>query len=200
MIARVTGKCRYVAKIYESIAAEANMEAKVKRHAALWTATFLSRFFVPHSDSKHLTVPILGKALGRFNMRANANQAVSNELYMACKSVGYAYEFRYVPVLRDVFLERFKFEWAATQDKKRSAMLEAQVSWNAKQVGVTLKNITQKIRVDEVLSEYDFNAFCFERYELSCTDVVDLFRQVVISNEMIDIEGIVGLKLAQDFL
>jgi len=200
MLARVTGRCSFVEKTYTSIAGEAQMEAKVIRHNNLWTATFLSRFFIPHAGSKHLTVPILGKALGRFNMRANKNQAVSDDLYMACKSVGYAYEFRYLPVLRDIFLERFKHHFPLAVAKDLKGNYDVEVSWNAKAAGVTLRNITQKIKVSEVLCEYDFNAFCLERYSLLAIDVIDLFKQVVLSTELIDIEGVVVSKLAKDFL
>jgi len=200
MLARLTGKCRYVQKTYTSIASEAQMEAKVVRHDNLWTATFLSRFFIPHANSKHLTVPILGKALGRFNMRANKNQAVSDDLYMACKSVGYAYEFRYLPCVRDVFLERFKHHFPLAVAKSLKGDYDVEVSWNAKAAGVTLRNITKKIKVSEVLSEYDFNAFCIERYSLTATDVLDLFKDVVLSTQLVDFDGIVVSKLAKDFL
>lgn len=201
MLARLTGKCRYVQKMYTSIASEAQMEAKVIRHDRLWTATFLSRFFVPHANSKHLTVPILGKALGRFNMRANRNQAVSDNLYMACKAVGYAYEFRYLPIIRDVFLERFKYHFPLVQaEKPIKGDYDVEVSWNAKAAGVTLKNITQKIKVSEYICEYDFNAFCIERYSITCTEVVDIFKDVVMSTDLIDLEGASVWKLAKDFI
>jgi hypothetical protein len=200
MLARLTGVCRYAEKTYTSIASEAQMEAKVIRHNNLWTATFLSRFFVPHQNSMHLTVPILGKALGRFNMRANRNQSVSDDLYMACKSVGYAYEFRYLPLIRDVFLERFKHHFPLATAKSLKGDYDVEVSWNAKAAGVTLRNITKKIKVSEVLCEYDFNAFCVERYSLTATDVVDLFKDVVLSTDLVDFDGIVVSKLAKDFI
>jgi len=202
MLARVTGKCRYVEKIYTSVASEALMEAKVIRHARLWTATFLSKFFVP-AQSKHLTVPILGKALGRFNMRANKNQAVSDHEYMAGKSVGYAYEFRYFPTIRNIFLERFKYEFAFVADEKRKLLdVDAGLTWNAKAAGVTLHNITKKIVVplENCLSDMDFTAFCIERYSLMGSDVTDLFEEVVLGTSNVDLEGTLVLKLARDFL
>jgi hypothetical protein len=133
-------------------------------------------------------------------MRANRNQAVSDNLYMACKSVGYAYEFRYLPTIRDIFLERFKHNFPLAVAKNLKGDYDVEVSWNAKAAGVTLRNITSKIKVSEVLSDYDFNAFCIERYSLTAEDVYDLFRQVVISDQLIDLEGIVVQKLAMDFL
>lgn len=200
MLARITGRVAYACKVYTSVAASALMEAKVIRHNGLWTATFLSRFFIPHNNSKHLTVPILGKAIGRFNMRANKNTAVSNDLYMSCKAIGYAYEFRYLPCVRDIFLERFKHHFPLVLAAGFKGNHDVEVSWNAKAAGVTLRNITKKIVVPEVISEYDFNAFCIERYSLTCTDVLDLFKQVVLSTQQIDMEGIVVQMLAKDFL
>jgi len=133
-------------------------------------------------------------------MRANRNQAVSNSLYMACKSVGYAYEFRYLPCIRDIFLERFKHEFPLAVAKNLKGDYDVEVSWNAKQAGVTLRNITKKIKVLDVVCEYDFNAFCIERYSLTGNDVIDLFEQVVMSTSIVDIEGVVVQKLARDFL
>jgi len=202
MLCRVTGKCRYVEKIYTSVASEALMEAKVKRHSQLWTATFLSKFFVP-STSKHLTVPILGKALGRFNMRANKNQAVSDHEYMAGKSVGYAYEFRHYPTIRNIFLERFKYEFAfVVEERQKLVDIEAGLTWNARAAGVTLQNITKKMVVplEDCLSDCDFTGFCIERYNLMGLEVIELFEEVVLNTSLIDLEGTMVLKLARDFL
>ncbi|QKI79986.1 RNA-dependent RNA polymerase [Erysiphe necator associated virus 4] len=202
MLCRVTGKCRYVEKIYTSVASEALMEAKVKRHSQLWTATFLSKFFVP-AQGQHLTVPILGKALGRFNMRANRNQAVSDHEYMAGKSLGYAYEFRHCPMIRNIFLERFKYEFAfVAEERYKLVDIEAGLTWNAKAAGVTLANVTTKllVPVEYQLTEYDFTAFCIERYNLMGMEVLELFTEVVCNTSKIDLEGTSVMKLAKDFL
>jgi hypothetical protein len=199
MLAVLRGVCRYAVRTYVSIAAEARMEAKVVRHDLLWKATFLSKFFVP-IEGQHLTVPILGKALGRFNMRANRNQAVSDHAYMAGKSVGYAYEFRFVPTIRDMFLERFKYEFAFLPLVGGKRQMEVDISWNARTAGVTLKNITKKLVEQLVISDFYFHYFCWERYQLSGNDVLDLFRDVVLGTEKIDYYGVVVSKLAQDFL
>jgi hypothetical protein len=202
MLARVNAKVSYVQKIYTSIAAEAQMEATVVRHNRMFTASFLSRLFIPHLGRQHLTVPILGKAIGRFNMRANENQAVSDHAYMAGKSVGYAYEFRYYPTIRNIFLQRFKHEWAFVISEKKGGVnredIELGVSWNAKAAGVTLKNIKDKLVVNSFLSDEEFNAFCYERYRLLGIDVVDAFSDVVLNSAKIDLEGIVVQKLMAD--
>jgi len=199
MLAVLRGTCKYAVKVYESLASDSQMEARVKRHACLYTATFLSKFFVPTSYGRHLTVPILGKSLGRFNMRANRNQAISDHAYMAGKSVGYAYEFRFIPVLRDIFLQRFKLEFAylVTKDCGR---LEVDISWNARTAGVTLKNITKKIVEQQFISDGDFVAFCWARYHLLASDVIALFEDIVLNTEKIDFMGTVVSVLARDFL
>jgi len=200
MLAVVRGSCKYVVKTYTSVAQEACMEAKVIRHDLLWKATFLSKFFVPAEHSRHLTVPILGKALGRFNMRANRNQAVSDAAYMAGKAIGYAYEFRFVPTVRDLFLERFKTEFSSLPLVGGKRQMEVDISWNARTAGVTLSNITSKLVEEQIIDDYRFHCFCWERYQLSGNSVVDLFRDVVTSSEKIDFYGFVVSRLAQDFL
>jgi len=195
MIARVTGKVEYAQKIYTSIAADAQMVAEVERHTRLDQATFLSRQFVEHfSDCWHLTIPILGKAIARFNMRANQNQAVSDHAYMAGKSVGYAYEFRYFPPIQAMFLKRFMHEWAFVR-KEEHDRIDAAVSWNAKQAGVSLSNIKGKLRVEETLTMDDFTKFTLRTYGLLGIEVLQLFQNVVLSSEHLDFEGITVKKL-----
>jgi hypothetical protein len=201
MLAWMAGLGRHACKVYISVASEAQMVATVFRHDCLFKCGFLSKFFVPRRDGCHLTVPILGKALGRFNMRANNNEAVSDAGYMAGKSVSYAYEFRFIPSLRDLFLRRFVQEFKLMSVKERdAARSEIEIGWNARAAGVTLKNIRQKILERELVSECDFSIFCFERYGCPGSDVIDLFEQVVVSREMIDVEGTVVSILAKDFL
>jgi len=199
MLAVLLGVSKYAVRVYESIASEAQMEAKVKRHKQLYTATFLSKFFVPTSYGRHLTVPILGKALGRFNMRANRNESVSDHAYMAGKSVGYAYEFRFIPCLRNIFLERFRYEFGFLVSKE-FGRIDVDISWNARTAGVTLKNITKKIVVQQFISDGDFVGFCWARYHLLASDVIRLFEEVVLSSEKIDFTGTVVAVLARDFL
>jgi hypothetical protein len=201
MLARVSGIGRNAVKIYVSIAAEALMEAKVFRHSCLYQATFLSKLFVPTQYGHHLTVPLLGKALGRFNVRANKNQALSDNAYMAGKSVGYAYEFRFYPPIRDMFLQRFVKEFSLVKDQEKELAKEGvDISWNARTAGVTLKNIRKKILESVSISEQDFFSFCYERYHLSSRDVSDLFKDIVLNDDVVDIEGTVVSILSRDFL
>jgi len=204
MLACLSGESHYLAKVYTSVAAEAMMEAKVLRHDCLYKATFLSKLFLPSSSRGcHFTLPLLGKSLGRFNARANKNSAVTNEGYMLGKSIGYAYEFRYYPALRDLFIERGKKE--AKFILAGTRLSSDEITWNSRSAGVTLTNITSKINSHAVggcvLSDDDFTAFCWERYGLMGSEVFSLFEQVVLQrNVPEDIDGIVVEKLSQDFL
>jgi len=200
MLARMSGLKRYAVATYESIARDAQMKATVFRRTHLVDCTFLSRVFVPcRVEGSHLTVPLLGKALGRFNMRANRNSAVTNHAYMAGKSVGYAYEFRHYPPIRDLFMLRFAHEWAFVRtEKRRDFPLE--LSWNARSAGVTLANIKDKIIVSRVASEDDFFEFCYHRYRLTSREVEDLFSDVVLNTDAVDVDDHVVRVLSADFL
>jgi len=203
MLAKVAGMRRHAVTTYENIAAEARMVSKCKRQAHLVDCTFLSKLFLPRSNGGHLTVPLLGKALGRFNMRANRNSAVSDHAYMAGKAVGYAYEFRYVPHLRDVFMQRFLYEWDFCLEQKRrvdATGIDDGLSWNARQSGITLRNIRDKLVVSEVLLDSDWMAFCYARYHLTSTEVNELFERMVLDVHGLDDLSVVGSLLSVDFL
>jgi len=203
MLACMLGGDAYVAKVYTSVATEAMMEAKASRRSCLYQATFLSKLFIPSRLGYHMSLPLLGKALGRFNARANKNSAVTDEGYMLGKSIGYAYEFRYYPTLRKIFMDRAVKE--AQFVKNQSQIGSDSITWNARTAGVTLQNITSKINAHAAngafLSDDDFTGFCWERYGLLGNEVVDLFRQVVLDRDGThDVTGIVVEKLAQDFV
>jgi hypothetical protein len=196
MIAKFRGRVAYATKIYDSIAAEANMVAKTFRHDQLFKATFLSKLFVPSNLlGKHFVVPLIGKAIARFNMRANNNESVSDAQYMAYKSVGYAYEFRFLPSVRDMFLIRFKHEFSKVPRTAKIDSTLLDVSWNARAAGVTLHNIKHKLLVSETLSDFDLTCFCLERYGLLGLDVLQAFEDVILNDSKIDMESVVYDKL-----
>lgn len=202
MLACMRGESHYLAKVYTSVATEAMMEAKVFRHACLYQASFLSKSFLPSRFGCHMVLPLMGKALGRFNARANKNSQVTDEGYMLGKAIGYAYEFRYYPTLRDIFLKRTTMEAPFV---KSQSQVGSEITWNARTAGVTLRNIASKINDHAkhgiTLSDDDFTAFCWERYNCLGTEVVELFEQVVLNRMVqLDVAGIVCEKLAKDFL
>jgi hypothetical protein len=207
MLARVVGLCRKAVATYVSIAKEARMVAKVARSRALVNHTFLSKCFVP-IDGRHLTVPLIGKALGRFNMRANANHAVSDAAYFAGKSLGYAYEFRYFPVARDLFLQRFMKEMDVLSDEQRESFVvdgeTMPLGWNAREAGLTLANARAKLLAEQAggywITEHHANAFFYYRYGFTFHEIMDLFSTVVLEVEQPDVGGVIAEVLAHDFL
>jgi hypothetical protein len=200
MLARVVGLRRYAVRTYENVAKEALMDAKVKRHRALVDCSFLSKLFIP-TYGGHFTVPLLGKNLAKFNMRANLNQGLSDAAYFAGKSIGYAYEFRFVPDLRDLFLARFSHEWSLVTDEKHAFRdAQAEISWNAREAGITLRNIKDKLIVPDVVFPDDFHNFCFHRYGLCGFEVVALFSRVVLDLASPDVSGHDVAMLSADFL
>jgi len=201
MLARVTGLKQYAAKTYQSIAAEARMVATTARFRGLVDCSFLSKSFVP-CYGRHLTIPLLGKALGRFNTRANANQSISDAQYFAGKAVSYAYEFRYFPHLRDLFLLRFQLEWPIAKQEGRLNE-ELVLGRGALEAGVTLKSIRDKLFVElerPLIGHPEFNAFCVHRYGFTFWEVVDLFETALLHPEDPDLSGPVVEALAKDFV
>jgi hypothetical protein len=75
-------------------------------------STFLSRRLHVDRDVP-IMMPKLGKALARFNARSSPNMAITDEAYMAGKALCYAYEFRFIPRLRELFLMRYHAEGEA---------------------------------------------------------------------------------------
>jgi hypothetical protein len=134
-------------------------------------------------------------------MRANLNSALSDHAYFAGKSIGYAYEFRFVPDLRDLFLARFSWEWSHVKsDPKGFRQADAYVSWNAREAGITLKSIRSKLVEERLCSSCEFNAFCYHRYGLFGQDVVDLFAQAVLNpGVLVDLQGWPAMLLVHDF-
>jgi len=205
MLARILGLKRHAAKRYESIALEAKMSAKVARHQHLVNCSFLSKSFVPREAGNHSIVPLIGKALARFNSRANRNDAVTDDAYFAAKSLSYAYEFRYIPLLRDVFLDRFNHHAPIALAQRHSLRFAEDdptiLTWSAREAGVTLRGIAQKLKVgfDFEVDHHDFNCFCLFRYNATADEMVSIFETVVLDLENSDYDGPFLAALVRDF-
>jgi hypothetical protein len=108
MIARITNGIipRRARRDYEHFANLARMKAKVKVNTGLVDCEFLSRRYVPTAHG-YFVIPKLGKAFGRFNARGNPGD-ISDNQYVAGKSLSYAYEFRFYKPIMTLFLERFQ--------------------------------------------------------------------------------------------
>jgi hypothetical protein len=208
MLARILGLRRHAAKRYAGIALEARMVATVARYKSLVQCSFLSKSFVPRFATYPVVVPLLGKALGRFNTRANRNPAVTDAAYFAAKSLGYAYEFRFVPSLRDVFFDRFLFEApVALAEKHKLRLVEGSdvLTWSAREAGVTLTNVREKLIVEESWScgDSDFNEFCLFRYGCMAVEMISAFEDIILQpsvTDFADYDGALLTALVRDFL
>lgn len=119
ILAGLTKRVRRSAKHYRMIASECLMVAKVTTHPTLSYCHFLSKHFYPCSrgEEQHVMLPFLGKVLAKFNCRPNANQGVTDDEYMAGKSLSHCYEFRFCHAIRDKFKERANLHLARSAGK-----------------------------------------------------------------------------------
>jgi hypothetical protein len=155
--------------------ADFKMVLKAKAPRLDGAATFLSRRIFADVD-RPCMIPLLGKMLVRFNVRATINDDVSDSAYMAGKALSYAYECRHVPFISRIFLERFEME-----DDKSAVRLQ-DLTWFTKTSGHSLDNIVRAIRDETTLiDESDFGFWCCLQYDLDLEEVRELFEQTVLS-------------------
>jgi len=181
---------------YADVAEEAQMKAKAKVFLLLQQCSFLSKSFVP-SSAGHSMMPLLGKALARFNARANNNLAVSDAKYMAGKSLSYAYEFRFFDGLRDLFLERFLSTGVTSGNLDWDDL-----SWNARQAGVTITNLKAKLiePKEKIVDDFHLSDFLYCRYNLTLSECLPLIEEVILNQYGRDVSGPVAEALMVDFL
>lgn len=89
---------------YTSVSEDTGMKSKVTIVHEREQATFLRKRFVAGAK-RTFPVPSFGRVLSKLPVRANFNQAVSDDDYMAGKLLSAAYEHRHVASLRTLLLE-----------------------------------------------------------------------------------------------
>jgi len=168
------------------------MKLKAKAPLFWGDATFLSRRLV--CDREHpCMVPLIGKAVCRFNARALYTEDKTHSQYMSGKSLSYAYEFRHVPFLRDFFLQRHVME-----DSSRLSLDD--LTWHAKISGIDLSNIVKTIKSETVvLSDEEFRDWAMEVYDLGLVDLEEVFELVILSDEPTLVEHPSVSFLARDW-
>jgi len=139
--------------------------------------TFLSRFFVPVGQ-ENCMVPLIGKALCRFNARANRNSEVTDEQYMCGKALSYAYEFRHVAYMRDAFLTRAR----STGESFDNVSLH-DLTWFAKQGVQSVEDVCRRI-VEEplVLSDDEFLDVIMAKYDIGLYDMDELRDRLILDD------------------
>jgi hypothetical protein len=160
---------------WEEHCRKAGMKLKAHHRRFFCDLTFLSRFFVPFG-LQNCMVPLVGKALCRFNARANRNSEITDEVYMCGKALSYAYEFRHVAYMRDAFLERARrtgvsFENVSLHD----------LTWFAKQGVRTIDDVCRAILdEDVVLSDDQFLEVIMAKYDIGLYDMDELRDKLIL--------------------
>jgi hypothetical protein len=147
-------------------------------------STFLSRRIITSTRTPCM-VPKVGKALARFNVRACKNPAISDDAYMAGKSLAHAYEFRHCARFVDMFINRFEFHWKNMSQEERDNENIEYDSWFVKISGLTtvkeIKYAAQNCSV--VLTDAELFDWLAETYEDLPLDILTFAEQVITSTE-----------------
>jgi len=155
----------------------AGMTLKASERRYWCDLTFLSRFFVPKGVD-NVMVPLIGKALCRFNARANRNQDVSDAQYICGKALSYAYEFRHVSYMRDAFLAR-----ARSTGFDPSNVNLHDLTWFAKQHVRSVSDVLHAILDEDlVLSDDEFLEVIMAKYDIGLYDMDELRDRLVLSD------------------
>lgn len=169
------------------------MKLKAKAPTSWGEATFLSRRLVVDDVETPCMVPLLGKAIARFNARGTWRADKTHSQYMAGKALSYSYEFRHVPFLRDFFLERFSME-------DQSALSLDDLTWHAKTSSVDIGNIAQSIINEPVLvSEGQFRDWAMEVYDLGLVDLESICEAVICSDDPVILDHPAAYYLSKDW-
>lgn len=164
---------------WTDLCAQAGMKLKARERNFYCDLTFLSRFFVP-KGTENCMVPLIGKALCRFNARANRNSEVSDAQYIAGKALSYAYEFRHVAYLRDAFLARARSTGFPLED-----VLLHDLTWFAKQGVRTVTDVISAIMSEDlVLSDDEFLEVIMAKYDIGLYDMDELRDRLILDTEV----------------
>jgi hypothetical protein len=157
---------------------EAQMILKASHRRFYCDLTFLSRFFVPY-DSGSCMVPLICKALCRFNARANRNQDVTDDEYMAGKCLSYAYEFRHVPFITKFFMERFN---DLSVDVGHIRLHD--LTWFSRSTVSSVEEVLDIVKSEtRLLSDDTLLEVVMAKYDLGLQDLDDLCRSIICSAE-----------------
>jgi hypothetical protein len=157
---------------------EFKMVLKAKAPLLNGQATFLSRRLITEGVETPCTLPLLGKAIARFNARGTSNSAVTDDVYIAGKALSYAYEFRHVPCLRNVFLQRYQMTAV-------DVTTQLELTWFTRSNGVDQYNIVRAITDEKVLvSKSQFRDWLATTYGFGLTDLLELMQRVILNTSL----------------
>jgi len=158
--------------------AQARMVLKASKRRFYCDLTFLSRFFVPANYGSCM-IPLICKALARFNARANRNEALSDDQYMAGKCLSYAYEFRHVPFMVSFFMKRFD-----SLNVPIDCIRLDDLTWFSKSLDLKVAEIMALIEDEAVvLDDREFLDVVMAKYDVGLSDMEDLCGSILLSDE-----------------
>jgi hypothetical protein len=197
MLCGLPRRVRRCAKHYEAVARAAKMEAKVTTGPLLHSMHFLSKHFVPvtRGENAHVMLPFIGKVLAKFNARPNANQAVTDDEYMAGKALSHCYEFRYCHVLRDLFVQRANYHIQRSGGKYSLEGVTYHVKQFAVHKGLVEQMLAGSMTWPDLVSSEDLSLFWLSLADLAFTDVYPLIERVVVDSGYSIIDNVVSSSL-----
>jgi len=157
--------------------ADFKMVLKAKAPQLNKHATFLSRRIILDGETPCM-LPLLGKALARFNARGTMNPSVDDNSYMAGKALSYAYECRHVPWVRNRFLQRYQMH-------ADSNPVFDELSWFTRTSGLdSLDSIVQAIHDEKVLVDDDtFELWLLDLYDSDLYELGAIFDAIILNVE-----------------
>lgn len=183
---------------YEQVARAAQMEARVTTAPRLSSMHFLSKHFVPvtRGEQAHVMLPFIGKVLAKFNCRPNANEAVSDDEYMAGKSLSHCYEFRFCHVLRDLFVERANYHLRRSGGKFSLEGITYHVRVFSVHKGLIEQMLSGATEWPDLVTSDDLSDFWMGMGDVAFSDVFPLVRRVVlgVSYELMDHHALFSLR------
>lgn len=163
-------------------------------------ATFLSRRLFVNCPVPCMA-PKFGKAFARFNTRACKNGAITDDMYMAGKSLSYAYEFRHVPRMCDAYLARYTKHWNRLSAEQKAGVDPAEQSWNTRVAGLDDRvKILKCIENERVKISDDYlRDWMVDTYQLGLCDLDELIQTFIIRDDYEVIDHWAYDELAIDF-
>jgi len=167
--------------------ADFKMVLKAKSPTLDGHATFLSRRFFTEVEEPFM-LPLIGKMLVRFNTRACQNEQLSDAAAMAAKSLSYAFGCKSVHHFRDMFLERYELEMAKCGDEGLEMDVDS-LGWNVRQNGWDIEDI-KRITKDaaNLVDDDTLSQWLTDVYDIDLFDTLEIFRDTVVSDELVVLE------------
>lgn len=143
-------------------------------------ATLLSRRFIVR-DTLAFAMPDFRKFVAGFNIRATLNEQLSDDVYMAGKALSFAYEFRHIPIIRDMLMEFFR-----SKSVDVGCIALEDLSWFTRSSGIsTPQDILERIKREPVTcTEDEFIEAFITLYDLDEYDLIDGLNHMFYAKEI----------------